>query len=129
MAPPAVFLAVSSPMGVEAALHDRPIVSACLDSPTGWDWPRKYTLPLSRIGDWPPHRRFREAGAGKVAQDERELREAINAGLSAPQAESPARRAFVEREITYTDGSAGWRTAEHLLALMSGRDGRPTAVE
>jgi len=124
-----VFLTVYSTMVVEAALHDRPIVSACLDSPTGWDWPRKYTLPLSRIGDWPTHRRFREAGAGKVAQDERELREAINAGFRAPQAEGQARRAFVEREITFTDGSAGRRTAEHLMALITGRDGPRKAAE
>jgi hypothetical protein len=114
-----VFLTVYSTMVVEAAVHDRPIVSACLDSPKGWDWPRKYTLPLSRIGDWPTHRRFREAGAGQVALDERQLRLAINAGLGAPQAESPARRAFVEREITFTDGGAGRRTAEHLLELLS----------
>jgi hypothetical protein len=117
-----VFLTVYSTMVVEAALHDRPIVSACLDSLTGWDWPRKYTLPLSRIGDWPTHRRFREAGAGKVALDERQLREAILAGLQAPAAEAEARRSFVEREITYTDGSAGLRTAEHLLALLPERE-------
>ena len=75
------------------------------------------------------HRRLREAGAGKVAQDERQLRQAINAGFSAPQAERPARRAFVEREITYTDGSAGRRTAEHLLALITGKDGPRKAAE
>lgn len=114
-----VFLTVYSTMVVEAAVHDRPIVSVCLDSPTGWDWPRKYTLPLSQIGNWPTHERFRQAGAGKVAMDERQLRQAINAGLSQPMAEAAGRRAFAEREITYTDGSAGRRTADHLLELLS----------
>ncbi len=65
-----VFLTVYSTMVVEAAVHDRPIVSVCLDTPGGWNWPRKYSLPLSEIGGWPTHARFRQSrsrqgGAGR----------------------------------------------------------------
>ena len=113
-----VFLTVYSTMVVEAAVHDRPIVSACIDAPGGWNRRRKYSLPLSRIGDWPTHDRFRRAGAGRVALTERELRQAIDDYLADPEADRPARRAFLEREITYTDASAGRRTGEYLLHLL-----------
>lgn len=112
-----VFLTVYSTMVVEAAVHDRPIVSVCIDAPGGWNWPRKYSLPLSEIGNWPTHQRFREAGAGRVAMDERELRLAVEAYLKDPDLDSEARRAFVAREITFTDGSAGRRTGAYLLSL------------
>jgi len=115
-----VFLTVYSTMVVEAAIHDRPIVSACLDAPGGWNTPRKYSLPLSRIGDWPTHDRFRQAGAGLVAHDPATLRQAIVAGLTRPSAQQAARQAFVQREITYTDGSAGRRTGEYLASLLAG---------
>jgi CDP-glycerol glycerophosphotransferase (TagB/SpsB family) len=69
-----VFLTVYSTMVVEAAVHERPIISVCLDTPGGWNWPRKFSLPLSKIGDWPTHSRFRQAKAGKVAYNESELR-------------------------------------------------------
>ena len=113
-----VFVTVYSTMVVEAAIHDRPIVSLCLDAPRGWDTPRKYTLPLSRIGDWPTHDRFRRSGAGRVALTIDEARRAIDAGLKEPQREAEARRALVAREVTYTDGSAGHRTAAFLRSLV-----------
>ncbi len=113
-----VFLTVYSTMVVEAAIHDRPIVSLCLDAPGGWNTERKYSLPLSRIGDWPTHQRFRRAGAGRVALDESALREAVNAYLEDPAADRSARRAFVEREVTFTDGSAGRRTGEWVRGLV-----------
>ena len=113
-----VFLTVYSTMVVEAAVHDRPIVSACIDAPRGWNRRRKYSLPLSRIGDWPTHDRFRRAGAGRVALNERDLRQAVAGYLANPEADRPARRAFLEREITYTDASAGRRTGEYLLHLL-----------
>lgn len=116
-----VFTTVYSTMVVEASLHDRPVVSAVLDSPQGW--PGKFTLPLSRIGGWPTHRRFIESGAGKVANTEDELREAINYYLINPQAELAERRAFIERECSFTDGSAGRRTGEYLLSLSG--NGKP----
>ena len=114
-----VFLTVYSTMVVEAAVHDRPIIALCLDQPGGWNWPRKYSLPLSQIGEWPTHHRFRRAGAGKVALSEDGVLQAINAYLQQPELDRAARLAFVEREITFTDGSAGRRTAENLLAMLA----------
>jgi hypothetical protein len=113
-----VFLTVYSTMVVEAAIHDRPIVSVCLDTPGGWNTPRKYSLPLSRIGDWPTHDRFRKAKAGRVAQTEGEIREVVNAYLKDPTADRESRRAFIEREVTFKDGSAGRRTGEYLGSLL-----------
>lgn len=113
-----IFLTVYSTMVVEAALHDRPVISICIDSPKGWDVPRKYSLPLSEIGNWPTHDRFRQAGAGKVAASPKELRDAINIYLESPELDHEARKRFIEREITYTDGSAGKRTGEFLCSLL-----------
>jgi CDP-glycerol glycerophosphotransferase (TagB/SpsB family) len=119
-----VFLTVYSTMVVEAALHDRPIVSVCIGA-RGWGYTAatqcKYSLAL--IGDWPTHDRFRRSGAGRVVFDRRQLAEAVAAYLADPASDGVARREFVAREITYTDGTAGSRTAEALLALLE-RGGR-----
>jgi hypothetical protein len=113
-----VFITVYSTMVVEAAIHDRPIVSACIDAPNGWDRPRKYSLPLSQIGNWPTHERFRQAGAGRVALDEGSLSDMINFYLQDPAADQDNRRSFISQECTFTDGSAGLRTADYLLSLI-----------
>jgi len=113
-----VFVTVYSTMVVEAAIHDRPIVSLCLDAPGGWNTERKYSLPLSKIGDWPTHQRFRQSGAGRVALSEEALRQAVNEYLEDPGADGQARRAFVEREVTFTDGAAGRRTGEWVRGLV-----------
>jgi hypothetical protein len=119
-----IFLTVYSTMVVEAAIHDRPIVSTCLDAPGGWNWPRKFSLPLSQIGNWPTHSRFREAGAGRVALDEIGLTEAINFYLQNPRAGCEERAAFIQRECTHIDATSGRRTAEFFLSLLSQRDER-----
>jgi len=113
-----VFITVYSTMVVETAIHGRPIVSLCLDTPGGWRTPRKYSLPLSKIGNWPTHRRFREAGAGQVVYREQQLAEAVNTYLEDPGTDEELREAFVKREVTYTDGSAGRRTGEFLAGLI-----------
>jgi CDP-glycerol glycerophosphotransferase (TagB/SpsB family) len=109
-----VFVTVYSTMVVEASAHESPVVSACIDSRVGW--PGKFTLPLSKIGDWPTHSRFRNSAAGRVAYTKTELKEALNFYLKDPQADMLERRAFVVRECTYTDGSASKRTADFLLS-------------
>jgi CDP-glycerol glycerophosphotransferase (TagB/SpsB family) len=113
-----VFVTVYSTMVVEASAHQAPVVSACIDSPEGW--PHNFNLPLSRIGDWPTHSRFRDSDAGRVAYDKAELREALNFYLQQPEAHLAARKAFIQREVTYTDASAGRRTGEYLLSLAEG---------
>jgi hypothetical protein len=113
-----VFVTVYSTMVVETAIHGRPIVSLCLDIPGGWRTPRKYSLALSEIGNWPTHERFRESGGGKVVYSREQLVEAVNMYLENPDVDEDHRKAFVQREVTYTDGSAGRRTGEFLAGLV-----------
>ena len=113
-----VFVTVYSTMVVECAIHDRPIVAAVLDTPGGWNKKRKYSLSLKEIGNWPTHKRFRESKAGRIAENEQQLRSALNAYLADPSLDGFRRRKFVEQEITFTDGSAGKRTAEFILKAL-----------
>jgi hypothetical protein len=113
-----VFLTVYSTMCVEASFQERPIVSVCIDSQAGW--PGKFWLPMSQIGVWPTHSRFRTSGAGRVVYNQDELCQALNAYFADPAADLPAQRAFLERECTYVDGSAGKRTAQFFLSLLEG---------
>jgi CDP-glycerol glycerophosphotransferase (TagB/SpsB family) len=119
-----VFVTVYSTMVVEAATMGRPVVSACIDSAVGW--PKHFTLPLSEIGGWPTHARFREADAGRVALTEEALEEHINYYLRNPDAELDQRQAFIREECTYVDGSAGRRTAENVLAMLEKGRFRPS---
>jgi hypothetical protein len=115
-----IFATVYSTMVVEAAIHHRPILSVCIDAPGGWRKFRKFSLPLSRIGGWPTHQRFRESGAGRVVTSPEELHDALEFYLRNPKAEEGKQRVFVERECTYTDGSAGGRTGRFLLSRLGG---------
>ncbi len=114
-----VFTTVYSTMCVETAIQDRPIVSVCLDTPGGWNKPGKFSLALSEIGEWPTHKRFREAHAGRVALDEDELKTILNAYLLDPGLDAEARCKFITDEVTYTDGSSGRRTGEWLAGLIN----------
>ena len=116
-----IFLTVYSTMCVEASFQERPIISVCIDSDTGY--PGKYWLPMSEIGIWPTHSRFRASGAGRVATNESELGEAINDYYAAPQANLSEQKEFVRQECTYTDGSAGKRTGEYLFSLLERGNG------
>lgn len=110
-----VMVTVYSTMVVEASIHGTPVISLCLDTPGGW--PGKFSLPLSQIGGWPTHARFRESGAGREALDEESLRQALNYYLENPGADAQARADFVARECTFTDGQAARRTAAFLLKV------------
>jgi hypothetical protein len=112
-----VFCTVYSTMVVETAIHDRPIISICIDAPGGWNKPEKFDLSLSEIGEWPTHERFRQANAGKVVYNEAELQQALNFYLDNPQADQAERRQFILDECTFTDGSAGVRTAAYFAAV------------
>lgn len=111
-----VFTTVYSTMVVEACIHQRPVVSVCIDSPVGW--PGKFTLPLSRIGGWPTHSRFRQAGAGRVALDETQLLRVLNFYLTNPHADRPAQQRFIRQECTFVDGNAASHTADFVLSLL-----------
>lgn len=111
-----IMVTVYSTMVVEASIHGTPVVSLCIDSPEGW--PGKFTLPLSKISGWPTHVRYLESKAGREAQNESELRDALNRYLEDPQADLQARKDFIARECTYDDGTAGKHTGEFLLSLL-----------
>lgn len=116
-----VMVTVYSTMVVEASTFGTPVISLCIDSPEGW--PGKFTLPLTKIGGWPTHLRFRESGAGREAQNATELKNAINRYLDDPMADHQARVEFLARECTFTDGTAGVVTANFLLSLLQKNGG------
>lgn len=111
-----IFLTVYSTMCVEASFQGTPLISVCIDAPAGF--PGKYWVPMSKIGIWPTHSRFRTSGAGKVAYSQEELRQAINAYFANPQADREAQQRFLQQECTYLDGSAGRRTGQFFLSLL-----------
>ena len=113
-----VFLTVYSTMVVETAIHERPIVATCIDVPGGWNTPGKFSLSLREIGEWPTHQRFRWAKAGRVAFNEAELREAVDAYLLNPKLDSSERQKFICDEVSFTDASAGKRTGEYLVSQV-----------
>ena len=113
-----VLVTVYSTMVVETAVHDTPIVAAVIDVPGGWNKPKKFSLSLKKIGNWPTHKRFREAKAGRVASNEKELCEVINLYLKNPSLDAAERRKFIEDEITFTNGTSGKRTAEFILEVL-----------
>lgn len=113
-----VLVTVYSTMVVETAVHDTPIIAAVIDVPGGWNKKGKFSLSLKEIGDWPTHKRFRDAKAGRVAQNEAELCDILNAYLKDPSLDAAERRKFIEDEITYTDGTSGKRTAAFILKIL-----------
>jgi len=113
-----VFTTVYSTMCVETAIHERPIVGVCIDTPGGWNKAHKFSLKLSKIGDWPTHQRFRQAGAGRVAFNAAQLKQHLNTYLADPSLDADKRSKFINDEITFTDGSAGRRTGEYLFTLL-----------
>jgi hypothetical protein len=123
-----VLVTVYSTMVVETAVHDTPIVAAVIDVPGGWNKPKKFSLSLKKIGNWPTHKRFREAKAGRVARDEKELCEVINLYLKDPSLDAAERRKFIEDEISFTDGTSGKRTAEFILTVLSSLQKRQGSV-
>ena len=116
-----VFLTVYSTMVVETAIHDRPIVSMTIDTPGGWNMKGVYSPPLTTIGDWPTHKRFRQSGAGRAAETPEQVREQIDFYLKNPNANSSERQKFIQDECTYIDGSAGKRTGQYILSLLEER--------
>jgi hypothetical protein len=111
-----IFLTVYSTMCVEASFQGTPIVSVVIDSQDGY--PGKYWVPMSQIGVWPTHSRFRTSGAGRVAGDGAALKAALDHYLEHPQCDREAQQRFLARECTYVGGTAGRRTAQFFLSLL-----------
>ena len=115
-----VVVTVYSTMLVETAVHDTPMIAATIDVPGGWNKKNKFSLSLKEIGDWPTHKRFRDAKAGRVAENVDQLRDALNLYLMEPATDAEQRRKFVEGEVTFTNATSGRRTAEFILKVLNG---------
>lgn len=113
-----VLVTIYSTMVVEAAAHGKPFVSACIDTDQGW--PGKFWVPLHEVPTWPTASRVNAMKAGKLALTPEQLRQAVRAYLLDPTEDEAARRAFLQRELTYTDGSATRRTAEFIWSVATG---------
>ncbi len=111
-----VLATIYSTMVVEASLHDKPIISVCIDSPTGWK--DKFWIPLHDVPGWPTAARINKAKAGKTVMNSGELRMALDTYLSNPELEKSERRAFVKQELTYLNGEATKVTADAILGMM-----------
>ncbi len=72
-----VVVTVYSTMLVETAVHDTPMIAATIDVPGGWNKKNKFSLSLKEIGDWPTHKRFRDAKAGRVAIQSKRVRKSV----------------------------------------------------
>jgi hypothetical protein len=112
-----VMISIYSTMVLEAALHDKPVVSACIDTPEGW--PDNFWIPLSEIPNWPTAKRVNECGAARTAFTKEDMAAHLNAYLADPSLDAAGRRKFIEQELTYLDvGEATQKTADYLLSLL-----------
>ena len=111
-----VLVTIYSTMALEAALHDTPIVSACIDTQTGWkDY---YWVPLSKVPNWPTAARMVKTRAGRTAYSAEELVVCIDAYLKNHDLEKQERLNFAKQELVFLDGSSTKVTAEFILSLL-----------
>lgn len=111
-----VLVTIYSTMVVEATLHDKPIISVCINSPEGWK--DKFWIPLEQVPGWPTAARVNKAQAGKTVMTAEELKQALNEYLLHPEREAAERRKFVQDELTYLNGESTQKTADFLLSLL-----------
>ncbi len=114
-----VLVTIYSTMVVEAAIHDTPFLSACIDAPGGWK--DRFWVPLHEVPHWPTATRVNEHKAGKLALTPEELRQGLNEYLAHPETDAAGRRALIESELTFLHGEATGKTAGFLLSLLEGR--------
>jgi hypothetical protein len=112
-----VVVTIYSTMVVEAAIHDKPVISACINTPTGWK--DHYWIPLSEVPTWPTAARVDELGASRVAFSGQQMVEALNLYLEKPYVDAENRRRFIEQELTFLKaGEATQKTAAFFLSLL-----------
>jgi hypothetical protein len=112
-----VVVTIYSTMVVEATIHGKPVVSACINTPTGWK--DHYWIPLSEVPTWPTAARVDELGASRVAFTEQQLVDALNLYLDDPQVDAQNRQRFIKQELTFLQpGEATRKSAEFFLSLM-----------
>lgn len=112
-----VMISIYSTMVLEAALHDKPVVSACIDTPQGW--PENFWIPLSEIPTWPTAMRVNECRAARTALTVEQMIQHLNDYLADPSLDAAGRRRFIEQELTFLQvGEATQKTADYLFSLL-----------
>ena len=117
-----VLVTIYSTMVVEAAIHDTPFISACIDAPGGWK--DRFWVPLHEVPDWPTAARVTKDGAGKLALTPEDLRRGLNDYLAHRELDAPGRQVLIENELTYIHGEATGKTAGFLLSILKGAPSR-----
>jgi hypothetical protein len=112
-----VLVSIYSTMVLEAALHGKPFVSVCIDSPGGW--PGNYWIPLHEVPNWPTAARVNKLHAGRNAFTAEELIKVTDDYLVDPFLDAEARQRFVQQELTYLNGESTGKTAQFLLSLVN----------
>ena len=111
-----VLVTIYSTMVVEASLHDKPIISVCIDSSEGWK--ENFWIPLHEVPFWPTAKRINLANAGKTVFNKEELINSLNEYLINPGLERKERYYFVENELTYLKGGSTSVTFQTIMKLI-----------
>jgi len=112
-----VVVTIYSTMVVEAAIHEKPVISACINTPNGWK--DHYWIPLSDVPTWPTAARVDELGASRVAFTAEQMVNALNLYLENPKLDTENRQRFIKQELTFLKaGEATHETAEFFLSLL-----------
>jgi len=111
-----ILVSIYSTMVLEAALHDKPIVSACIDTPEGW--PGHFWIPLSQVPAWPTASRVNRAGASTTVFTPAQLIDALNAYLIQPSLHAEGRAQFAKQELTFLNGESTRETGDYILSLL-----------
>jgi hypothetical protein len=114
-----VLATIYSTMVVEAALHDKPFISVCINTDEGWG-KDKFWIPLDEVPGWPTAARVNQACAGKTVITEEELRFALNEYLAHPELDREERLQFAKDELTYLNGEATQSTVDFISSLLEG---------
>lgn len=112
----------ASTVSLELMHFDKPAINLDFDPPgTDLPWCQGYERHI-RFDHYRP---VAESGAVMVARSANDMARMLRRGLTEPEADSAARRRFLESMFgSLLDGSAGVRVAEQLLAIARGRGTR-----
>jgi len=111
-----VLVTLYSTMVVEEAIHDKPIINACL--PTGEGYGEDFWVPIQEVPTFPTSRRVNATGAGRLVQTRRELQAALEAYLADPTLDLQNRQSFLQQELTFVKGEATLHTADFICSLV-----------
>jgi hypothetical protein len=111
-----VLVTLYSTMVVEVAIHDKPVINACL--PTGEGYGEDFWVPIQEVPTFPTSLRVNATGAGRLVQNRQELQSVLKAYLADPSLDSDNRQAFLQQELTFVKGEATFRTADFICSLV-----------